>query len=71
MADCLGYHATTATEFAEAFTKALSLSSLDTLAMRQRARKSARRFTEDEFALGWLRALDELVRLSEKKRKIA
>jgi len=63
----LGYHATTATQFGKAFEKALSLNPTENLAMRRRARKSAQRFTEEEFAKGWLRALDELVALREGK----
>lgn len=69
MLTVLGYHATTATQFAKGFAKALSLNAKDTLAMRQRARKSAKRFTEDEFATGWLRALDELVVLWQRRNK--
>jgi alpha-1,2-mannosyltransferase len=63
----VGYHATTATHFAEGFGKALSLSTTETLAMRTRARKSAKRFTEEEFAKGWLKALNELVALRKER----
>ncbi|KAI8634519.1 glycosyltransferase family 4 protein [Xylariaceae sp. FL1651] len=54
-----GFHATTATEFAEGFEKALSLP--NPLAVRLRARKSSNRFTEEEFARRWLTELQKLV----------
>ncbi|KAI1431957.1 glycosyltransferase family 4 protein [Xylaria sp. CBS 124048] len=54
-----GFHATTSTEYAEGFEKALSLPS--PLAVRLRARKSAQRFTEEEFAKRWLAELQKLV----------
>lgn len=60
MADiCLGFHATTATEFAQGFEKALTLS--DPYAVRQRARTSAKRFTEEEFARRWTDQMEQLV----------
>jgi alpha-1,2-mannosyltransferase len=58
-----GYHASTAGEFAEGFGKALSMSREDTLDMRRRAQISAKRFGEDEFAKGWLEAVEKLVAL--------
>lgn len=54
-----GFHASTAAEFAAGFAKALSLSPEEALAMRKRARKSALRFTEDEFRVRWLRQLQK------------
>jgi len=60
-----GYHATTATEFAEAFEMALSLD--DKLAMRLRARQSAKRFTEEEFAKGWIKQMEKLVKLRQSR----
>jgi alpha-1,2-mannosyltransferase len=57
----LGFHATTSTEFANGFEKALSLE--DTLGMRRRARLSAKRFTEEEFAKGWIQQMEKLVGL--------
>ena len=54
-----GFHANTADEFVAAFEKALSLP--DPLAVRKRARVSARRFTEEEFARKWVAQMDELV----------
>jgi alpha-1,2-mannosyltransferase len=60
-----GFHATTATEFAEAFEEALALE--DKLAMRLRARESAKRFTEEEFAKRWVVQMEKLVILRQKK----
>jgi alpha-1,2-mannosyltransferase len=57
----LGFHATTPTEFANGFEKALSLE--DALGMRRRARLSAKRFTEEEFSKGWIRQMGKLVDL--------
>lgn len=54
-----GFHATTSTEFAEGFEQALSLP--NKLAMRLRARRSAKRFTEEEFARGWIVQMEKLV----------
>ncbi|KAE9377431.1 glycosyltransferase family 4 protein [Stipitochalara longipes BDJ] len=60
-----GFHATTATEFAEAFEQALALE--DKLAIRLRARESAKRFTEEEFAKRWIVQMEKLVKLRQKK----
>ncbi|KAJ3564725.1 hypothetical protein NPX13_g7746 [Xylaria arbuscula] len=54
-----GFHATTPTEYAEGFEKAFSLP--DPLAVRLRARKSSRRFSDEEFARRWLAELEKLV----------
>ncbi|KAK5661458.1 hypothetical protein OQA88_11359 [Cercophora sp. LCS_1] len=54
-----GFHATTSTEFAEGFEKALSLH--NPLRVRQRARKSAKRFTEEGFAKRWTSEMEKLV----------
>lgn len=59
-----GFHANDASEFAARFTRALSMSSRDTLAMRLRARSSAKRFTEEAFATRWVRQMDRLVSMS-------
>ncbi|RFU23901.1 hypothetical protein B7463_g12435, partial [Scytalidium lignicola] len=56
-----GFHANNATEFAQGFEEALSLK--DKLAMRRRARISAKRFTEEEFAKGWIQVMQKLVSL--------
>ncbi|KAM4059246.1 glycosyl transferases group 1 domain-containing protein [Hirsutella rhossiliensis] len=58
-----GYHATTAQEFAAGYEKALSHP--DPLAIRKRARTSAMRFTEEEFARGWLLQMSRLVGLKK------
>ncbi|KAK1754611.1 GDP-Man:Man(3)GlcNAc(2)-PP-Dol alpha-1,2-mannosyltransferase [Echria macrotheca] len=58
-----GFHATTSTEFAEGFEKALSLS--NPLQVRQRARKSAMRFTEEEFANRWTSQMEKLVAMRQ------
>ncbi|PFH60475.1 hypothetical protein XA68_10909 [Ophiocordyceps unilateralis] len=57
-----GFHATSAQEFAACYAKALSLA--DPLAVRMRARASARRFTEEAFATLWLTHMSRLVALS-------
>lgn len=36
----------------------------DKLAMRKRARQSAKRFTEEEFAKGWISQMERLVELA-------
>ncbi|KAI9801248.1 MAG: asparagine-linked glycosylation protein [Piccolia ochrophora] len=58
-----GYHATTVEDFAVAFTRALSLPAEEVMAMRQRARASAQRFTEEAFAKRWLVHMERLVQL--------
>ncbi|KAK8130742.1 hypothetical protein PG999_003122 [Apiospora kogelbergensis] len=60
-----GFHATTATEFAEGFEKALSLP--DPLSVRKRARVSATRFSEEEFARKWLAQMSLLVDIKTNK----
>ena len=64
-----GFHASTATDYAAAFAKALSLSSAETLAMRQRARESANRFTEEAFAGRWEKYMEELIQMHIKHRE--
>lgn len=65
-----GYHATTAEEFAQGFKEALSLSEADTVAMRERARESSLRFSEEIFEERWNGVMDTLLGLLEgKKRK--
>ena len=66
---CTGFHATTAEEYAQGFRKALTLSPEETLAMRQRARKSAERFTDRGFAEKWLRNMEKLVKLQVERTK--
>ncbi|RFU79444.1 alpha-1,2-mannosyltransferase alg11 [Trichoderma arundinaceum] len=60
-----GFHASTAVEFAAGYEKALSLP--DPLAMRLRARKSAKRFSEEVFKEKWLTQMDRLVALGRRK----
>jgi alpha-1,2-mannosyltransferase len=61
-----GYHASTESEYSAAFLQAISLSPQETLAMRKRARLSARRFTEEAFANHWILQVDKLVALQTK-----
>jgi alpha-1,2-mannosyltransferase len=58
-----GFHATTVAEFAEGYEKALTVS--QPLAMRLRARESAKRFTEEEFARLWLIEMERLIKLTK------
>lgn len=57
-----GFHATTVDEFAAAFEQALVLP--DPLAWRERARRSAKRFTEEAFARKWLEQMERLVAMA-------
>jgi alpha-1,2-mannosyltransferase len=59
----IGFHASTAEQYAAAFAEALSLSTEETVAMRLRARLSARRFTEEVFAGKWIEQMERLVAL--------
>jgi alpha-1,2-mannosyltransferase len=59
-----GFHGSTAAEFAAGYEAALSLA--DPLAMRLRARKSAKRFSEEVFAERWLAQMDRLVALCKR-----
>lgn len=58
-----GFHATTSAEFAEGFESALRLPEKEKIAMRLRARQSAKRFTEEVFAKGWVAGMEDLVDL--------
>ncbi|KAL4881447.1 hypothetical protein BJY04DRAFT_58406 [Aspergillus karnatakaensis] len=58
-----GFRATTEEEFANAFEKALSLTPDEKVAMRVRARKSALRFTEEEFSKKWVGEVGKLVEM--------
>jgi alpha-1,2-mannosyltransferase len=58
-----GFHATTETEFAAAFETALALPVEEKVAMRARARRSARRFSDEEFARKWIVEMEKLVGL--------
>ncbi|KAI9829101.1 MAG: asparagine-linked glycosylation protein [Thelocarpon impressellum] len=63
-----GFHATTADEYAAAFEAVLAMAPADTLAMRRRARASARRFTEEAFASRWVGQMERLVELRKGRR---
>ncbi len=62
-----GFHASTETEFADRFAQALSMSSEETIAMRLRARASAKRFTEEAFAKRWVIQVGKLIALQKSK----
>ena len=62
----LGFHASTVSEYATAFSQALSLSPKEALAMRLRARSSAKRFSDEEFATSWSNQFDRLVTLRKQ-----
>ncbi|OQD69956.1 hypothetical protein PENDEC_c028G05992 [Penicillium decumbens] len=57
-----GFRAETEEQFAAAFEAALALPEPEKVAMRQRARRSALRFTEEEFSRKWLHEVQKLVR---------
>ncbi|KAI0198804.1 glycosyltransferase family 4 protein [Astrocystis sublimbata] len=59
-----GFHATTASEFAQGFEAAFSLS--DPVAIRLRARKSSQRFSDEEFRLRWIAQLGKCVPLETR-----
>nr|KMM73356.1 alpha-1,2-mannosyltransferase ALG11 [Coccidioides posadasii RMSCC 3488] len=58
-----GFRATTEVEYAAAFEAALALPDEEKITMRMRARKSAQRFTEEEFEKKWLGDMEKLVDL--------
>ncbi|OOF97017.1 glycosyltransferase family 4 protein [Aspergillus carbonarius ITEM 5010] len=58
-----GFRASTEEDFAAAFEAALALPAEEKVAMRLRARKSALRFTEEEFSLKWIGEIEKLVQL--------
>jgi alpha-1,2-mannosyltransferase len=62
-----GFRASTEEEFAAAFEAAFALPEKERVAMRLRARKSALRFTEEEFARKWLEEVGKLVSQRTKK----
>ncbi|KAJ9197046.1 CAZyme family GT4 [Paecilomyces variotii] len=64
-----GFRATTEEEFAAAFEAALALPEEEKVAMRQRARKSALRFTEEEFDRKWITEVEKLVTLRTKRTR--
>lgn len=62
-----GYHAETSEEFARGFESALGLKGGEKLDMRLRARRSAKRFTEEVFARRWVANMEVLVGIRERK----
>jgi alpha-1,2-mannosyltransferase len=63
-----GFHASTATEFSDAYAKALSLPENECKAMRERARESANRFSEEVFMLAWTEEMQKLLKLENRYR---
>ncbi|QIW97395.1 hypothetical protein AMS68_002913 [Peltaster fructicola] len=61
------FHASTIEEYTEAFAQALSLSREQQYSMRQRARKSALRFSEAVFCKAWTTQMERLVALADPK----
>ncbi|GAQ11112.1 GDP-Man:Man(3)GlcNAc(2)-PP-Dol alpha-1,2-mannosyltransferase [Aspergillus lentulus] len=61
-----GFRASTEDEFAAAFEAALALPAEEKVAMRQRARKSALRFTEEEFSQKWIEEVGKLVEMRRR-----
>ncbi|KAL1959227.1 hypothetical protein VTO42DRAFT_2733 [Malbranchea cinnamomea] len=62
-----GFRASTETEYAAAFETALALPDEEKVAMRLRARRSARRFSDEEFARRWLAEMEKLVELRVRR----
>ncbi|KAJ5774527.1 CAZyme family GT4 [Penicillium paradoxum] len=60
-----GFRAETEEQFAASFEAALALPEAEKVAMRQRARRSAQRFTEEEFSRKWLGQVQKLVKASK------
>lgn len=58
-----GFHASNEEEFAAAFEAALALPEEEKVAMRLRARQSAKRFTAEEFWRKWIREVEKLVEM--------
>lgn len=56
-----GFRASTEDEFAAAFEAALALPGEEKVAMRERARRSAVRFSEEEFRGKWIGEVDKLI----------
>ncbi|KAJ5468586.1 Glycosyl transferasefamily 1 [Penicillium sp. IBT 31633x] len=60
-----GFRAETEEQFAASFEAALALPEAEKVAMRQRARRSAQRFTEEEFSRKWLDQMQKLIKASK------
>ncbi|KAK0867094.1 asparagine-linked glycosylation protein [Friedmanniomyces endolithicus] len=65
-----GFRATTPEQFAAGFAEALSLPANEAFAMRQRARKSSWRFSEQVFNDAWTSHLEILVDLASPQLKL-
>jgi alpha-1,2-mannosyltransferase len=63
-----GFRASSEEEFAAAFEAALALPEEEKVSMRLRARRSALRFTEEEFAGKWIVEMEKLVRLRQQRK---
>lgn len=66
----LGFHASNDAEYATEFARALSMSPEMTVAMRQRARASAKRFGEEAFSKLWIKQMEKLVSLQKKSLRL-
>ena len=62
-----GFRASTEDEFAAAFEAALALPGEEKVAMRARARRSALRFSEEEFRGRWIGEIGKLIELQAGK----
>ncbi|CAI7652339.1 unnamed protein product [Penicillium bialowiezense] len=60
-----GFRAETEEQFAASFEAALALPEEEKVAMRMRARRSALRFTEEEFSRKWLGQVEKLVKATK------
>lgn len=63
-----GFHAETEEQFARAFEDVLSMPENERLEMRLRARATAKRFSEEQFAKRWVAEMEELVRMQVVRR---
>jgi alpha-1,2-mannosyltransferase len=64
-----GFRAATEEEFAAAYEAALALPEEERIAMRVRARKSALRFTEEEFGRKWVVEVEKLVTMRQQRQQ--
>ncbi|KAK2749659.1 asparagine-linked glycosylation protein [Myotisia sp. PD_48] len=62
-----GFRATTEVEYAAAFEAALALPEEEKVAMRMRARTSAKRFSSEEFEKKWLIEMEKLIGLQVRR----
>lgn len=64
-----GFHASTDLQYAAGFAKVLEMPPEDVLPLREAARKSAKRFTEDVFKQAWNRQTEKMIRLEVQMNK--